>query len=83
MGDILFQLMMVHGIHRLADSGKLSHHIHFPYEKSIIKRTVRYIKDRMKGFHDYFPCRKNKCKLQHIQKWFNLFVSHYNNNLFS
>jgi hypothetical protein len=23
------------------------------------------------------------CKLQHIQKWFNLFVSDYNNNLFS
>jgi putative transposase len=59
------------------------HHIHSPYEKSIIERTVQYIKDRTEGFDDYFPCRKSKCKLQHIQKWLNLFVSHYNNNLFS
>ena len=59
------------------------HHIHSPYEKSIIERTVQYIKDRTEGFDDYFPCRKSKCKSQHIQKWLNLFVSHYNNNLFS
>jgi putative transposase len=62
---------------------KLPHHIHSSYEKSIIERTVQYIKDRTECFDDYFPCRKSKCKLQHIQKWFNLFVSHYNNNLFS
>jgi len=62
---------------------RLPHHIHSPYEKSIIERTVQYIKDRTEGFDDYFPCRKSKCKLQHIQKWLNLFVSHYNNNLFS
>ena len=61
----------------------LRHHIHSPYEKSIIERTVQYIKDRTEGFDYYFPCRKSKCKLQHIQKWLNLFVSHYNNNLFS
>jgi putative transposase len=62
---------------------RLRHYIHSPYEKSIIERTVQYIKDRTEGFGDYFPCRKSKCKLQHIQKWLNLFVSHYNNNLFS
>ena len=62
---------------------KLPHHIHSPREKSIIERTVQYIKDRTEGFDDYFPCRKSKCKLQHVQKWFNLFVSHYNNNLLS
>ena len=59
------------------------HHIHSPYEKSIIERTVQYIKDRTECFDDYFPCRKSKCKLQHIQKWLNLFVSHHNNNLLS
>ena len=62
---------------------RMRHHIRSSYEKSIIERTVQYIKDRTEGFDDYFPCRKGKCKLQHIQKWFNLFVSHYNNNLFS
>jgi putative transposase len=60
----------------------LRHHIHSSYEKSIIERTVQYIKDRTEGFDDYFPCRKSKCKLQHIQKWLNLFVRYYNNNLF-
>jgi putative transposase len=62
---------------------RLHHHIHSPYEKSIIERTVQYIKYRTEGFDDYFLRRKSKCKLQHMQKWFNLFVSHYNNNLFS
>jgi len=61
---------------------KLSHHhIHSSHEQSIIERTVQYIKDRTKGFDDYSPCRKSKCGLQHIQKWLNLFVSHYNSNL--
>jgi putative transposase len=26
---------------------KLNHHIHSPYEKSIIERTIQYIKDRL------------------------------------
>ena len=60
---------------------RLRHYIHSPYEKSIIERTVQY-KDRTEGFGDYFPCRNSKCKLQHIQKWLNLFVSHYNNICF-
>src|SRR5215213_980055 len=59
------------------------HHIHSRYEKSIIERTIQFIKDRTEHFDDYFPCRKSKCKLQHVQKWLNLFVSHHNNNLLS
>ena len=62
---------------------RLRHHIHSRYEKSIIERTIQFIKDRTEHFDDYFPCRKSKCKLQHIQKWLNLFVSHHNNNLLS
>jgi putative transposase len=37
---------------------KLKHHIHSPFEKSLIGRTMQYIKDRAEGFDDYFPCRK-------------------------
>ena len=37
---------------------KLNHHIHSSYEKSIIERTMQYIKDRTEGFDDYFPCRR-------------------------
>ena len=44
---------------------RLPHHIHSPYEKSIIiERTMQYmIKDRTECFDDYFPCRRNKCRL--------------------
>ena len=46
----------------------LYHHLHSSFEKSIIERTVQYIKDRIENFDDYFfPCKKkNKCKLNHI-----------------
>ena len=36
---------------------KLRHHRHSPFEKSIIERTMQYIKDRTESFDDYFPCR--------------------------
>ena len=57
---------------------KLKHHTHSSYEKSIIERTIQYIKDRTKSFDDYFPCQKDNCKLQHIKNWFNLFVDIHN-----
>ena len=41
----------------------LEHHIHSPLEKSIIERTMQYIKDRTECFDDYFPCRIKNCKL--------------------
>jgi putative transposase len=62
---------------------KIKHNLHSAFEKSIIERTIQYIKDRTECFDDYFPCRKNKCKLQHIQRWLNLFVSHHNKGLIS
>jgi putative transposase len=57
---------------------KLNHHIHSPFEKSIIERTMQYIKDRTEGLDDYFPCKKNKCKLKHVKQWFNLFIDQHN-----
>jgi putative transposase len=48
------------------------------YEKNIIeRRTIQYIKDRTESFDDYFPCGKEKCMLEHIRNWFNLFVDHH------
>ena len=58
---------------------KLQHHIHSAYEKSIIERTIQYVKDRTEGFDDYFPCRKkSNCKLEHILNWFNMFIDMHN-----
>jgi putative transposase len=62
---------------------KLVHHLHSHYEKSIIERTIQYIKDRVESFDDYFPCKKNKCKLNHIKKWFKLFVDRHNKEIIS
>ncbi len=45
---------------------KLRHHIHSSFEKSIIERTMQYIKDRTESFDDYFPCRMTNCKLKHV-----------------
>ena len=45
---------------------KVKHNLHSLYEKSIIERTIQYLKDRTEGFDDYFPCRKYNCKLQHV-----------------
>ena len=56
---------------------KLKHHLHSPLEKSLIERTMQYIKDRTEGFDDYFPCRKRKCKLKHVKQWLNLFAYYH------
>src|SRR4051812_48440281 len=57
-------------------------HIFIPlYEKSIIERTMQYVKDRTESFDDYFPCRKKKCKLKYVQNWLNLFIGFHNKEL--
>ena len=60
---------------------KLRHHLHSAFEKSIIERTIQYIKDRIENFDDYFPCRKKRCKLNHVTNWFNVFVDSYNTSM--
>ena len=60
---------------------KINHHLHSTLEKSVIERTIQYIKDRTEGFDDYFPCMKKRCKLKHVQQWLNLFADYYNKDL--
>ena len=60
---------------------KLRHHIHSRLEKSMIERTMQYIKDRTECFDDYFPCKKKKCKLKHVINWLNLFADFHNKEL--
>jgi putative transposase len=56
----------------------VDHHIHSSLEKSLIERTMQYIKDRTESFDDYFPCRLKNCKLKHVQNWLNLFAYQHN-----
>src|SRR6476620_1886482 len=87
-------LARIHGKHPVSTDGgtwypqacrflKLNHHTHSPLEKSIIERTMQYIKDRTKSFDDYFPCKKNNCKLKHVKQWFFLFIDQHNGELLS
>ncbi len=60
---------------------KLQHHLHSSFEKSLVERTMQYIKDRTESFDDYFPCRLENCKLKHVFNWLNLFVDYHNKEL--
>ncbi len=85
-------LLEEHGEHPVSTDGgtwypqacrflRVEHHIHSSYEKSIIERTMQYIKDRTECFDDYFPCKKKKCKLKHVINWLNLFADFHNKEL--
>jgi len=59
-------------------------HSFFLFGKSLIKRTMQYVKSRTEeGFDDDFPCRRKKYKLKHVKNWFNLFIDHYNKEVLS
>ena len=82
-------LVKEHGNHPVSTDGgtwypqackflKIRHHLHSPLEKSLIERTMQYIKDRTECFDDYFPCRKAGCSLYHIKHWLKLYEGMYN-----
>jgi len=59
----------------------IDHYLHSPLEKSLIERTIQYVKDRTESFDDYFPCKRKKCKLKHIPYWLNLFAYQHNKEI--
>ena len=86
------RIVKIHGKHPVSTDGgtwypmackflKLKRHIHSSYEKSLIERTMQYIKDRTEIFDDYFPCKKIGCKLKHVLNWLNLFVNRHNEDM--
>jgi putative transposase len=88
----LSNLLEEHGQHPVSTDGgtwypqacrflKLKHHLHSHFEKSLVERTIQYIKDRTESFDDYFPCRRKNYKLKHIRKWFSLFIGFYNKEI--
>jgi putative transposase len=90
----LSNVIKEHGKHPISTDGgtwypqacgflNLHHHINSTFEKSIIERTMQYIKDRTENFDDYFPCKKNKCKLNHVKQWLSLFIDQHNKEIIS
>jgi putative transposase len=86
------KLVMTCGSHPVSTDGgtwypqacrflKLQHHLHSSFEKSLVERTMQYIKDRTESFDDYFPCRLENCKLKHVKNWLNLFIDYHNKEL--
>ena len=82
-------LVQIHGKHPVSTDGgtwypqacrflNVDNHIHSSLEKSLIERTMQYIKDRTECFDHYFPCRLKNCKLKHVQNWLNLFAYQHN-----
>jgi putative transposase len=91
----LSQVVNKYGLHSVSSDGgtwypqackflNLHHRLHSSFEKSIIERTMQYVKDRtIEGFDDYFPYKKNKCKLNHIKQWIRLFIDQHNQEIIS
>jgi transposase-like protein len=67
------------------NSLELKHILHTPFEKSIIERAMKSVKDRTECFDDYYhPClRKGDCNLSHVYQWIILFVYLYNRSGFT
>jgi putative transposase len=85
-------LVKIHGKHSVSTDGgtwypmacrflKLEHHLHSSLEKSLIERTMQYIKDRTENFDDYFPCRIRNYKLNHVLNWLRFFVDYHNKEI--
>ena len=90
----LSQVVNKYGIHSVSSDGgtwypqacrflKINHHLHSSFEKSVIERTMQYIKDRTESFDDYFPCKRNKCKLNHVKQWISPFIYQHNKEIIS
>lgn len=64
---------------------RISYSSFFFWKRHHYRKDSSIHKDRIECFdNDYFPCRKkNKCKLMHVQQWFDLFSDYYNKEIVS
>jgi len=46
-----------------------------------MERVMRYVKDMIESFDDYYPCTNNNCGLVHVYNWIKLFVYFYNDRI--
>gem|GEM_PF-3595903 len=44
---------------------------------------MRYIKDRIVSFDDYFQGKKNKYRLKYIKQWLKLFIYQHDKGIMS
>ena len=52
------------------------------FGKSVIERTMQYLKDiTTESFDDYFTFKRKKYELKHVRKWLKLFVDYHNKEI--
>jgi len=56
----------------------LEHRIYDYLRSNLMERFIQYVKDRTECFDDYFPCRKEHCRLDHVKGWLNYFMLSFN-----
>jgi len=56
----------------------LQHHVYDGSSGNLMERFVQYVKDRTESFDDYFPCRKEHCRLEHVKGWLNYYMLSFN-----
>jgi hypothetical protein len=59
----------------LAGFGPLAgHHVYDRLRDNLMERFVQYVKDRTEGFDDYFPCRTERCRFEHVEGWLSYYT---------
>ncbi len=77
-------MVMVFDInHKPVNFLKMKHNLLSFFKKSIIKITMQFIKYKTKEFDDYFPCKKNKPKLNPVKQSIILFIEKCNKAIIS
>jgi len=56
----------------------LEHHVYDVPRGNLMERFVQYVKDRTEAFDDYFPCRGERCRLEHVRGWLSYYMLSFN-----
>ena len=56
----------------------LEHHVYDAVRGNLMERFVQYVKDRTEGFDDYFPCRRERCRFEHVKGWLSYYMLSFN-----
>ncbi len=56
----------------------LEHHVYDAVRGNLMERFVQYVKDRTEGFDDYFPCRRERCRFEHVKGWLSYHMFGFN-----
>jgi putative transposase len=57
---------------------ELEHRIYDAVRGNLMERFVQYVKDRTEVFDDYFPCRREHCRFEHVEGWLRYYQLFFN-----